>query len=74
MIHGIYIKSRPKSKWHLFSTTMSAEKATTEMKAALDHAKSEGNENAEVAIQTFESYFHIPHYLNKISDNKLMFN
>lgn len=74
MIHGIYLKSRPKSKWQLVSITASPESANHDMDEALKQAKDEGNEEAEVKVQTFESSFWIPHYLNEVKETKPQFN
>lgn len=74
MIHGIYIKNRPKSKWHLVSIVASPEAATFDMNEALNTAKLEGNEDAEVAIQIFDSAFFIPEYLDAVKEQKLLYN
>jgi hypothetical protein len=74
MIHGIYLKSKPTSKWHLLTIKLSAQSALKESNLALNKAKLEGNENAEVAIQVFESYFYIPEILQEVKDQKLIFN
>lgn len=74
MIHGIYIKSKPKGKWHLFSTTKSAETASAESIIALKQAKLAGNDDAEVGIKTFDSDFYIPEFLTEIKEQKSMFN
>lgn len=74
MIHGIYLKNRPKSKWHLVSIAASPEAAAQDISEVLKQAKAEGNEQAEAAEQVFESAFWIPHYLNEIKDQKPMYN
>jgi hypothetical protein len=74
MIHGIYLKSKPKNKWHLVSQTVSAEMANLEVEAFKKQAIEEGNEQAEVAIQVFDSAFFIPMFLNEIKERKLLFN
>lgn len=74
MIHGIYVKSRPKGKWHLFSTALSAEAANSESDIALKEALKLGNVNAEVGVRTFDSNFYIPELLSEIKDKKVMFN
>lgn len=74
MIHGIYVKNKPKSKWHLFSITMSAEAAMQNIDDAKLQAKLEGYDNAEVAIQLFDSSFHIPEFMSEIKGQKPMFN
>jgi hypothetical protein len=74
MIHGIYLKSRPKGKWHLVSTTSSPEAAIHDIDELLKQAKLEGNENAEAASRVFETAFHIPELLNEIKPQKSMFN
>jgi len=74
MIHGIYLKTRPKNKWQLVTVAISPEIANQEVDETLKQAKAEGNEQAEVKIQAFESNFFIPHYLNEIKETKPMFN
>jgi len=74
MFHGIYLKSRPKSKWHLVSIAASAEAAAQDMKQALQQAYSEGLTEAKVAEQVFDSAFWIPHYLSNVKETKPMYN
>jgi hypothetical protein len=74
MIHGIYLKSKPKNKWHLVSLAISAEAANLEIVVCKRQAIQEGNEQAEVAIQIFDSALWVPEYLNEIKDQKLLFN
>lgn len=74
MIHGIYLKNKPKAKWSLFSISISAEMASDEMKEAIKKAKSEGFEAAEVGVQVFDTVFHIPETLSDLKDHKLMYN
>jgi len=74
MIHGIYLKSRPKGKWHLMSTTDSPEAAAHGIDELLKQAKLEGNDNAEAAYRVFETSFHIPELLNEIKPQKSMLN
>lgn len=74
MIHGIYLKSKPKNKWHLVSQTISAEMANMEVEAFKKQAIEEGNEQAEVAIQIFDSAFFIPQFLNELKDRKVQYN
>jgi hypothetical protein len=74
MIHGIYLKSRPKAKWHLVSIAASPEAADHDVTETLKQAKLEGNDQAEVAFQVFDSAFWIPHYLDEVKDQKPMHN
>lgn len=75
MIHGIYLKSRPKGKWHLVSVTSSLEDAAAhDIDELLKQAKLEGYDNAEAASRCFETSFHIPELLNEIKPQKPMFN
>lgn len=74
MIHGIYLKSRPKSKWHLVSVTASPESAAHDVEEAIKQAKAEGNDEAVAATQVFESSFYIPHYLDELKEQKPMYN
>lgn len=74
MIHGIYLRNRPKGVWHLVTTTASPESAEHDMNLALKQAKADGNETAEAVIQTFESVFWVPVYLYSVKESKPMFN
>lgn len=74
MIHGIYLKSRPKNKWHLVSYAISAEAANLELEEVKKQAIEEGNERAEVAVQVFDSLFWIPEYMTEIKEQKPSFN
>lgn len=74
MIHGIYLRSKPKNKWHLISLTLSPEAANFELDACKKQAIKEGNEQAEVAIQIFESDFWIPEYISEIKKQNPQFN
>lgn len=74
MIHGIYLKNRPKSKWHLYSVAISAEAANYDLDLALKQAKDAGHDNAEVAVRIFDSAFYIPELLTEIKEQKPMFN
>ncbi len=74
MIHGIYLKSRPKASWHLVSVAISAEAASHDLTEFLKRAQTEGNERAEVAVRLFDSAFHIPEILREIKDQKILYN
>lgn len=74
MFHGIYLKSRPKSKWQLVSIAISPEGAAQELDQALKQAHLEGLQDAKVAEQLFDSAFWIPHYLNDVKECKPMYN
>jgi hypothetical protein len=74
MIHGIYLRSRPKNKWHLVSLAMSPEAANLEIATFKKQAEQEGNEQAEVAVQIFDTVFWIPEYVDEIKEQKPMFN
>lgn len=74
MIHGIYLRSRPKNKWQLVSVAPSPEVAAKDMEDTLKQAKADGNELAEVAEQVFDSAFWIPHYLTELKNQKPMYN
>lgn len=74
MIHGIYVKSKPKSKWHLVSVAISPEAANYEIDARKKIAVSEGNDEAQVAVQIFDSAFWIPEYMDEIKEQKPLFN
>lgn len=74
MIYGIYLKSKPKNRWHLVSIARSAEAATLELESALKQAKAEGLEEAKVANQIFDSAFWIPQYLTEIKEQEPLYN
>lgn len=74
MIHGIYLKNRPKAKWHLVSIATSAESANADLKEAQKQAVAGGYDNAEVAIRNFESSFYIPIFLDEVKDTKPLYN
>lgn len=74
MFHGIYVKSKPKGKWHLVSIAFSAEVANNDVIEYKKQVEIEGNISAEVAIQTFDSGFYIPELLSQITTQKLMYN
>jgi hypothetical protein len=74
MIHGIYLKNRPKGMWHLVTVAASPEEAAYQLTETLKQAKSEGNDQAEVAEQLYESSFWIPHYLTTVKETKPMYN
>lgn len=74
MIHGIYVKSRPKNKWHLVSVAISAEAANLEVDECKKQAALDGNEEARVGIQIFDSVFWIPEYIDEIKERKPQFN
>lgn len=75
MVHGVYIRSRPTSLWHLISVVSSGALAEQDKKTILAEAFKHGNSEAQTAIQTFESVFFIPECLKEIKeDNKLLYN
>lgn len=74
MIHGIYLRSRPKSRWQLVSVAVSAEAANYELDVTLKQAKLDGHEQAEVAVQIFDSVLWVPETLVEVKDQKLMYN
>lgn len=74
MIHGVYIKNRPKHKWHLVAVSSSPEVASNDIINILNQAKLEGNDLAEAAIQTYDPGAYIPEFLSEIKNQKLMYN
>jgi hypothetical protein len=74
MIHGIYLKSRPKGMWHLVSVAASPEAANHDYSVLLKQIKLEGNGDIQLAIQAFESSYDIPELLKKVKEQKLMYN
>lgn len=74
MYHGVYLKTRPKSKWLLFSINASAEATAVNAEKALKQAKDDGYENAEVAVKIYNDINYIPEMLNEIKSQKILYN
>lgn len=74
MIHGIYLRNRPRDKWHLVSITTSPETANADLKEAQRQAVEGGYDHAEVAIKNFQSSFYIPMFLDEVKDTKPLYN
>ena len=74
VIHGIYLKSRPKGKWHLVSVAISSEAAEREIDETLKQAILQGNEKAECGAQIYDSAFHIPELLSELKSHKILYN
>jgi len=74
MFHAIYLKLKKKYDWRLVTVVSSPELATQDMNKILKQAKKEGNIEAEVGIQLFESLFFIPESAPKIKQDKPLFN
>jgi hypothetical protein len=74
MIHGIYLKSKPKNKWHLVSVAVSPETANQEVSECKKQAALDGHELAEVAIKIFDSTFWIPEFVDEIKTQEPLFN
>ena len=74
MIHGIYVKSRPRGSWHLVSVTLSVAAAELDISDIAKKAKAEGKENIEVGFQVYDSDFHIPEYLTELKNHTLLYN
>lgn len=72
MIHGVYIRTKPKYKWYLFSITPSSETATKELQQAIREAQKGGNILGEAAIQVFDSQLFIPELLSEIKEQKAL--
>lgn len=74
MIHGVYVKSRAKGKWHLVSITLSPEAAAHDAGSILKQAEQDGNNQIKAVVQSFESSFYIPELLSEIKEQKSMLN
>jgi hypothetical protein len=74
MYHGIYVKTKPKSKWLLFSVVVSAEEASAKIDKALMEAEKGGYEQVEVAVKIFDYFDYIPEMLNEVKDQGLLYN
>lgn len=74
MIHGVYVKSRPKGKWHLVSISLSPEMAAQDAHQIREQAEKEGNPQLQAAVQYFNSSFYIPEVLSEMKEQKSMLN
>lgn len=75
MIHGIYMRTKPKFRWLLVSTTTSNEMAEKDLSDTLRIAKDKGYSEAEVCLQSYESSFFIPETLKDIKkESELLYN
>jgi len=74
MFHGIYMRNRPKDKWHLVSVAVSPEAANFDVEQCRKKNELVGRDEAEVAVQFFETAFDIPEYLDVIKDQKPLYN
>jgi len=74
MIHAIYMRAKPKNRWHLFSIATSPESANKEMDKCKEQAIFDGNPNAEVTVKLFDSKFWIPEYLSEIKKEVPLYN
>lgn len=74
MIHGIYIKNRPRGSWQLISIALSAEAVSQDISKITKQAEDEGKEGFQVGFQIFESELHIPEYLKELKEQKLIYN
>ncbi len=74
MIHCVYLKRGPKTKWHLISMAISVEAAVLDVTEALRIASLSGNDVAEAGIQMYESAYHIPEFLSEMKQFKPMYN
>lgn len=74
MVHGVYVKSRPKGKWHLVSISFSPEMAAHDAGAIIQQAEKDGNLQLKATVQYFESSFHIPEVLSEVKEQKSMLN
>jgi hypothetical protein len=74
MIHGIYVKNRPKGTWQLVSVALSAEAVNQDISKITKQAEQEGKEGFQVGFQIFDSEYHIPEYLKELKEQKLVYN
>lgn len=74
MVHVVYLKSRIDGNWHLVQTFNSAEQAAITINAIKEQIKKEGNEEAEVGLQVYETAFYIPEILKEIALQEPMYN
>jgi hypothetical protein len=72
MIHGIYIRSKPANRWHLFSITLSAEAAAKELEEGIKEAQKGDNLQGQAVIQIFDSALYIPELLTEIKERKAL--
>ena len=74
MLHGVYIKRRPKSTWYLMSLATNLEKALKEVDKLLEKAKQEGNDKALVGIEVFDNAFYVPEIIKELSSQSQIYN
>ncbi len=74
MFLGVYVRNKPKKRWLLMSIVYSAEVAYRDLEKYVDKAKLDGNDQAEGAIQSFESSFFIPHVITNIAASNTFYN
>jgi len=74
MIHGIYIKNRPKGSWQLVSIAISAEAVNQDIHKITKQAQKEGKTDIQVGFQIFESEYNIPEFLKELKEQKLIYN
>jgi len=74
LIIGIYQQSRPKNSWHLVSVATSPEIANQEVDLFKAKAVKDGNDQVKVVIQTFDTVFWIPEFINEIKEETKIFN
>ena len=74
MFHGVYLRNKPTKKWFLMSIVYSAEAANRDLEKYVGKSKSDGNDLAEGAIQSFESPFFIPEIVADVKPSKVLYN
>lgn len=73
-VHAIYKQHRPKSSWHLVSVVSSPELANLDVIEIQNREKKNGNDQAKVAIQLFDTMFYVPENMNEIEEYIPIFN
>lgn len=74
MVLAIYKKNRAKDKWTLSSVAMDMLTATEYSKKIIARAKKFGYEEADTTIQSFDSVYDVPKFLDKLKPEKLLYN
>jgi hypothetical protein len=74
MVLAIYKKNRAKDKWTLSSVAMDMYTATEYSKKMIAKARKFGYDEVSSTIQSFDSVWDVPKFLEKIKPEKLLYS
>lgn len=74
MIHAIYTRNKPKSKWFLASIATNAEEVREDLEALKKYKNRSDNISLEIAVKTFDSALYIPEMVSEIKEQNLVLN